>query len=228
MVGAGGAAILPRFFPPCPFPSFAVSLPRGRQGTTRRKLRRSRASLRFFPFLSAFLLFPPPFLTPCFFPSFFFPLFFLPSAGIAAGVPVYVYRRNSMYILYARTPDQPLSCMACTFVRPDVRIVINTTLAFRTMRHASVCLAHVSSSRLCSSGAIDQVCLAECTPSYCYHSPSFFPSPLPFQPVSACSPVSSAFSFLFSYRYVLIPDRIGREISGKPREPFRFVQRRTG
>lgn len=71
MVGAGGAAILPRFFPPCPFPSFAVSLPRGRQGTTRRKLRRSRASLRFFPFLSAFLLFPPPFLTPCFFPSFF-------------------------------------------------------------------------------------------------------------------------------------------------------------
>lgn len=228
MVGAGGAAILPRFFPPCPFPSFAVSLPRGRQGTTRRKLRRSRASLRFFPFLSAFLLFPPPFLTPCFFPSFFSPLFFLLSAGIAAGVPVYVYRRNSMYILYARTPDQPLSCMACTFVRPDVRIVINTTLAFRTMRHASVCLAHVSSSRLCSSGAIDQVCLAECTPSYCYHSPSFFPSPLPFQPVSACSPVSSAFSFLFSYRYVLIPDRIGREISGKPREPFRFVQRRTG
>lgn len=87
--------------------------------------------------------FPPPFLTPCFFPSFFFPLFFLLSAGIAAGVPVFVYRRNSMYILYARTPDQPLSCMACTFVRPDVRIVINTTLAFRTMRHASLCLAHV-------------------------------------------------------------------------------------
>lgn len=167
--------------------------------------------------------FPPPFLTPCFFPSFFFSLFFLLCAGIAAGVPVYVYTRNSMYILYARTPDQPLSCMACTFVRPDVRIVINTTLAFRTMRHASLCLAHVSSSRLRSSGAIDQVCLAECTPSYCYHSPSFSPSLPPFQPVSVCSPVSSAFPFLFSYRYVLIPDRIGREISGKPREPFRFA-----
>ena len=148
--------------------------------------------------------FPPPFLTPCFFPSFFFPLFFLLSAGIAAGVPVFVYRRNSMYILYARTPDQPLSCMACTFVRPDVRIVINTTLAFRTMRHASLCLAHVSSSRLCSSGAIDQVCLAECTPSY---SPSFFPSlstlslsapPCPplfpsFFPTATCSsPIGSA------------------------------------
>lgn len=136
-----------------------------------------------------------------------------------------------MYILYARTPDQPLSCMACTFVRPDARIVINTTLAFRTMRHASVCLAHVSSSRLCSSGAIDQLCLAECTPSYCYHSPSFFPIPSTLPTcISACSPVSSAFSFLFSYRYVLIRDRIGREISGKPREPFRFapLQRRTG
>lgn len=179
-----------------------------------------------------FLSFLPssPFSNPLLLPFLFFPLFFLLSAGIAAGVPVYVYRRNSMYILYARTPDQPLSSMACTFVRPDVRIVINTTLAFRTMRHASVCLAHVSSSRLCSSGAIDQVCLAECTPSYCYHSPSFFPSLPPSQPVSACSLVSPAFSFLFSYRYVLIPDRIGREISGKPREPFRFVplQRRTG
>lgn len=142
MVGAGGAAILPRFFPPCPFPSFAVSLPRGRQGTTRRKLRRSRASLRFFPFLSAFL-FSSPFSNPLLLPFLFFPLFFLLSAGIAAGVPVFVYRRNSMYILYARTPDQPLSCMACTFVRPDVRIVINTRLAFRTMRHASLCLAHV-------------------------------------------------------------------------------------
>lgn len=203
MVGAGGAAILPRFFPPCPFPSFAVSLPRGRQGTTRRKLRRSRASLRFFPFLSAFL-FSSPFSNPLLLPFLFFPLFFLLSAGIAAGVPVFVYRRNSMYILYARTPDQPLSCMACTFVRPDVRIVINTRLAFRTMRHASLCLAHVSSSRLCSSGAIDQVCLAECTPSY---SPSFFPSlstlslsapPRPplfpsFFPTATCSsPIGSA------------------------------------
>lgn len=47
--------------------------------------------------------------------------------------------------------------------------------------------------------------------------------PIPFHPVSVRSPASSAFSFLFSYSYVLIPDRIGREISGKPREPFRFV-----
>lgn len=74
MVGAGGAAILPRFFPPCPFPSFAVSLPRGRQGTTRRKLRRSRASLRFFPFLSAFL-FSSPFSNPLLLPFLFFSLF---------------------------------------------------------------------------------------------------------------------------------------------------------
>lgn len=218
----------PSFFSTLSFPLFRCLPPTWPSGDHQEKTPTITRFAAFFSFPFRLPPFSSPFSNPLLLPFFFFPLFFLPSAGIAAGVPVYVYRRNSMYILYARTPDQPLSCMACTFVRPDVRIVINTTLAFRTMRHASVCLAHVSSSRLCSSGAIDQVCLAECTPSYCYHSPSFFPSPPPFQPVSACSPVSSAFSFLFSYRYVLIPDRIGREISGKPREPFRFVQRRTG
>lgn len=177
IVAGGGAVFSPCFF----HPSFARSPPS--HASARRKLRRSRASLRFFPLLSS--SFPPSFLLPFF--SLFFFLSFSPSSYIA-GVPVYIYiyirLQTKFYVYFIRTYTRSTPFVyTCTFVRPDVRIVINTTLA-SPYNARRFCVPALSSRtrillvRLCSAGAIDQVCLAECTRSYCFHSlSSFFFSP---------------------------------------------------
>lgn len=109
--------------------------------------------------------------------SFFFYSFPLRISPVS----LYIRLQTKFYVYFIRTYTRSTPFVyTCTFVRPDVRIVINTTLASpynarRFCVSARSLLAYVSSLRLCSAGAIDQVCLAECTRSYCFHSLSFFP-----------------------------------------------------
>ena len=103
------------------------------------------SALLFFRFIYSFFFF------------FFYTSSFLSLRRYRSCVPVYVYRRNSMYILYARTPrSNPFPVCTYTFVWLDVRIVINTgrreLASLCTMRDAFPCAwplrAHVSSLRL--------------------------------------------------------------------------------
>lgn len=120
--------------------------------------------------------------------SFFFLSFFPSSLPLRISpVSLYIRLQTKFYVYFIRTYTRSTPFVyTYTFVRPDVRIVINTTLAspYNARRFcvpARSPRVHVSSLRLCSAGAIDQVCLAECTRSYCFHSLSFFffPSPIP-------------------------------------------------
>lgn len=143
--------------------------------------------------------------------SFFFLSFFPSSLPLRISpVSLYIRLQTKFYVYFIRTYTRSTPFVyTYTFVRPDVRIVINTTLAspYNARRFcvpARSPRVHVSSLRLCSAGAIDQVCLAECTRSYCFHSLSFFffSLPHPFH-VSNSSLVprvpspSTGFSFIF-------------------------------
>lgn len=129
MVAGGGAVFSPCFFHPCPFPSLGRSLP----PTPPPGENSDDHALRCVFFLS-FL--PLPLFLPLFCPSslffFFFFLSFLPSSLPLRISPMSLYIRlqTKFYVYFIRTYTRSTPFVyTCTFVRPDVRIVINTTLA---------------------------------------------------------------------------------------------------
>lgn len=106
IVAGGGAVFSPCFFHPCPFPSFGRSLPPTLPPPGENSDDHALRCVFFLSFL------PLPLFLPLFCPSSLSLFFFILSLFVYRRCPcIYVYRRNSMYILYARTPDQPLSCI---------------------------------------------------------------------------------------------------------------------
>lgn len=175
IVAGGGAVFSPCFFHPCPFPSFGRSLPPTLPPPGENSDDHALRCVFFLSFL------PLPLFLPLFCPSSLSIFFFYSFPLRISPVSLYIRLQTKFYVYFIRTYTRSTPFVyTCTFVRPDVRIVINTTLAspYNARRFcvpARSLLAYVSSLRLCSAGAIDQVCLAECTRSYCFHSLSFFP-----------------------------------------------------
>lgn len=141
-------------------------------------------ALRCVFFLSFLPLFLPLSCCPSSLSFFFFLSLPLRISPVSLYIYIYIRLQTKFYVYFIRTYTRSTPFVyTCTFVRPDVRIVINTTLA-SPYNARRFCVPALSSRtrillvRLCSAGAIDQVCLAECTRSYCFHSlSSFFFSP---------------------------------------------------
>lgn len=140
-------------------------------------------ALRCVFFLSFLPLFLPLSCCPSSLSFFFFLSLPLRISPVSLYIYIYIRLQTKFYVYFIRTYTRSTPFVyTCTFVRPDVRIVINTTLA-SPYNARRFCVPALSSRtrillvRLCSAGAIDQVCLAECTRSYCFHSLSsfFFP-----------------------------------------------------